>query len=80
MDVEQMLSSRFTCAKCGGNGARVKKVAMTGTGISRLLDLEHNQYAFASCERCGFTEVYDLQIMKGSLGQGMNILDLIFGS
>ncbi len=80
MDVEQTLSSRFTCPKCGSTGAKVDKLAMTGTGISRLLDLEHHQYAFASCERCGFTEVYNLAIMKGALGQGMNILDLLFGS
>ena len=80
MDVEQALSSKFSCPKCGNVGARVKKLAMTGTGLSRLFDLEHNQYAFASCERCGFTEAYDLEILKGSVGQGMNILDVLFGS
>jgi uncharacterized protein len=80
VDTQQMLASRFICAKCGASGAHVKKVAMTGTGFSRLLDFQHNRYAFASCERCGFTEVYDLRILEGSLGQGMNILDLLFGS
>lgn len=79
MDAERMLAERFVCAKCGGNGAKVKKLAMTGTGLSRLFDLQYNHYAFASCQSCGFTEVYDLRTLEGRMGQGMNILDVLFG-
>lgn len=79
MDAERMLTDRFVCSKCGGNGARVKKLAMSGTGLSRLMDLQYNKYAFASCVACGYTEVYDLRILSGKLGQGMDILDVLFG-
>lgn len=79
MDVERLLTERFVCAKCGGNGAKVKKLAMTGVGLSRLLDLQHNRYLFASCQICGYTEVYDLRVLEGKIGQGMNVLDFLFG-
>lgn len=79
MDAQSLLAQRFVCAKCGGNGAKVRKLAMTGTGLSRLFDLQYNHFAFASCELCGFTEVYDLKTLEGRMGQGMNILDVLFG-
>lgn len=79
MDAEKILAERFVCAKCGASGAKVKKLAMTGTGLSRLLDLQYNHFAFASCQQCGFTEVYDLKTLSGRMGQGMNILDVLFG-
>lgn len=79
-DVKKELATRFVCSKCHSQGARVKSVAMTGTGLSRLLDFQHNQYVFVSCERCGFTEVYDDGILSNASHSGMNILDLLFGS
>ena len=79
MDAERLLAERFKCAKCGSYGARVRKLAMTGTGLSRLFNLQYNHFAFVSCEQCGFTEVYDLKILSGKMGRGMNILDVLFG-
>ena len=58
--IEGEIESRFVCAKCRSTGAEVKSLAMSGTGLSRLLDLQHNRYVFASCINCGFTEVYNL--------------------
>jgi len=78
-DVEKEIESRFICVKCRSNGARVKSLAMTGTGLSRLLDLQHNRFTFASCNNCGYTEVYDLDTLRGGKDKVGNILDLIFG-
>ena len=77
-DIEKEIESRFVCAKCRSNGAEVKSLAMTGTGISRLLDIQHNRYIFASCNNCEYTEVYNLDILKGSKDRVGNILEVIF--
>lgn len=77
-DIEKEIESRFVCTKCRSNGARVKSLAMTGTGISRILDFQHNRYIFASCNNCGYTEVYNLDTLSGGKDKVGNILDLIF--
>ncbi|MFC2004595.1 zinc ribbon domain-containing protein [Chloroflexota bacterium] len=77
-NIEKEIESRFNCAKCHSSGAKVKSLAMTGTGISRFLDIQHNQYIFASCNNCGYTEVYNLDILSGSKDKVGNILDVIF--
>ena len=75
-DFEDGISKRFICPKCRRTGARVRSVAMTGTGLSRLFDLQHNRFVFASCGSCGFTEVYDKNVVGGN---AMNVLDILFG-
>ena len=77
-DIEKEIESRFICGKCRSSGAEVKSLAMTGTGISRFLDIQHNRYIFASCKNCGYTEVYNLDILKGNKDNVGNILDIIF--
>jgi predicted nucleic-acid-binding Zn-ribbon protein len=78
-DIEKEMESRFVCAKCHSSGAKVKSLAMTGTGISRFLDFQHNRYVFASCNNYGYSEVYNLDTLKGSKDKAGNILDIIFG-
>ncbi len=78
-NIEKEIESRFVCAKCHSTGAEVKSLAMSGTGLSKLLDIQHNRYVFASCENCGFTEVYNLDILAGKRDDALNILDVIFG-
>ncbi len=77
-DIEKEIESRFVCAKCHSTGATVKSLAMTGTGISKLFDIQHNRYTFASCNNCGYTDVYNLDILKGKKDKVGNILDIIF--
>ncbi len=77
-DIEKEIESRFVCAKCHSTGATVKSLAMTGTGISKLFDIQHNRYTFASCNNCGYTDVYNLDILKGRKDKVGNILDIIF--
>ena len=76
-NIEKEIESRFACAKCRSTG-RGKDLAMSGTGLSKLLDIQHNRYVFASCKNCGFTEVYNLDILAGKRDDALNILDVIF--
>jgi hypothetical protein len=77
--IEQEIRARFKCAKCGNTDCYTKELAMTGTGLSKMFDIQNNYYMFVSCTHCGFTEVYNSNVLKGHRGQLSNILDLLFG-
>ncbi|CAM3797625.1 zinc ribbon domain-containing protein [Mesobacillus zeae] len=62
------------CMKCGSTDAGQKEVAMTGTGLSKLFDVQTNQFIVVYCKDCGYSEFYNKQASKAS-----NILDLFFG-
>jgi uncharacterized protein len=62
------------CIKCGGQSVGQKEVAMTGTGLSKLLDVQHNRFVVVYCKSCGYSEFYNKEASKAS-----NILDLFFG-
>ncbi|WP_163537819.1 zinc ribbon domain-containing protein [Gracilibacillus sp. YIM 98692] len=62
------------CVKCGSTNAAQKEVAMTGTGLSKMFDLQHNQFVVVYCEDCGYSEFYNKNASKAS-----NIIDLFFG-
>ena len=62
------------CMKCGSKDASQKEVAMTGTGLSKMFDIQHNQFIVVSCNNCGYSEFYNKKSSTAS-----NILDLFFG-
>jgi uncharacterized protein len=62
------------CLKCGSRDTGQKEVAMTGTGLSKLLDVQHNTFIVIFCKNCGYSEFYNKKSSKAS-----NILDLFFG-
>ncbi len=72
------LARRFVCAKCKNTGASVKRFAATGTGLSKLLNIQHNTFIAVSCSTCGYTEIYNPEILEGKAMVG-SILDIIFG-
>lgn len=81
MDWEKKFAEDFECDKCGHRGARVNKASMSGTGLTRFFDVQSLKYLFVSCENCGYTEVYNLKVLKGK-GEGFSagdVADLLFG-
>jgi hypothetical protein len=78
MSLDQELARRFVCAKCRSEGAHVKRIAATGTGLSRLFDIQHNKFIALSCANCGYTELYNARVLERK-GVGMDVLDLLFG-
>ena len=74
--VEDHLAQVFICGKCRQQGAHVERLAMSGTGISRLFEVQPYRYAFASCSNFGYTEVYNLRTLEGKddLGSFLEIL------
>jgi len=62
---EDILAREFVCARCHQVGAHVERLSMSGTGISRLFEVQPYRYAFVSCKNCGYTEVYNLRMLDG---------------
>ena len=73
---DDLLAKEFVCARCDHRGGRVERLAMSGTGVSRFLEIQHHRYAFVSCINCGYTEVYNLRTLEGKddLGTFLEIL------
>lgn len=74
--VDDLLAQKFVCSKCKERGAHTERLAMSGTGLSRLFEVQHHRYAFVSCNNCGYTEVYNLRTIEGkdNLGTFLEIL------
>jgi predicted nucleic-acid-binding Zn-ribbon protein len=80
MNIESVIQDKYKCVKCNGTSCLIKEVAMTGTGLSKMFDIQHNHFLFVSCENCGYVEVYNPRILEGkSRGQLGTIMDVLFG-
>ena len=62
------------CMKCGHTEVEEGTVSMTGSGLSKMFDLQHNNFKTITCKNCGYTEFY-----KQGTDASMNLLDLFFG-
>lgn len=76
-NVKDQIEQQFLCPKCHSRGAVVENLSMSGTGLSRLFEMQPYRYAFVSCRNCGFTEVYNLHILEGADNLG-SLLDVLF--
>ncbi len=75
--IEDDLAGAFVCSKCLHSGGHVEHLAMSGTGLSRLFEIQAYRYAFVSCKNCGYTEIFSLNILKGKDNLG-TIFEVIF--
>lgn len=62
------------CIKCGSTKAGKKEVAMTGTGLSKLFDVQKNHFVVVYCKECGYSEFYNRDSSMAS-----NVIDFFFG-
>lgn len=74
---EDLLSREFVCSRCNQQGAHVERLSMSGTGISRLFEVQPYRYAFVSCQNCGYTEVFNLRMLEGKDDLG-TFIDVLF--
>ena len=68
-----MKKRKYTCDKCAGTRYESGEIRTTGSGISRLLNLQHKRFATVSCTDCGYTEIYRMA-GGGTVG---NIFDIL---
>jgi len=62
------------CLKCGSTDAKSEDVAMTGTGLSKIFDVQNNQFTVVSCNNCGYSEFYKKDSTTAS-----NVIDFFLG-
>ena len=73
---DNQLARTFQCTNCRSHGGRVKRIATTGAGFSRLLDLQLNELIIVSCTFCGVVQIYDPEIVD-KVSTGWPIIDLL---
>ena len=78
MKIDEMVRSKFVCPKCKTGDATTKRFSATGTGFSKFFDIQHNQFITVSCTNCGYTEMYNPEVMEKKSNIS-NVLDFIFG-
>ena len=62
----------YTCLKCGHHQYTTDEISTTGTGLTKLFDIQNRQFTAISCQHCYYTELY-----KGSSDDVLNMLDLL---
>ncbi|MFC1757198.1 zinc ribbon domain-containing protein [Planctomycetota bacterium] len=76
--LEDEISDRFKCSKCAHGIPRTKRIATTGTGLTKLMDVQQNRFLVVSCTNCGYSELYDANVLGARSGIS-DILDFLFG-
>jgi hypothetical protein len=60
------------CPKCGHTETTTDEIATSGTGLTKMFDVQNRSFTVVSCADCGYSELYRGQ----SSG---NVVDLFFG-
>ena len=62
------------CPKCGHGDASVGSISTTGSGLSKMFDVQTNKFRTVTCTNCGYTELY-----KDVGSSGSDLVDVFFG-
>ena len=46
------------CPKCGGTEAETDEIATSGTGLTKMFDVQNRSFLVVSCADCGYSELY----------------------
>ncbi|WP_245640244.1 zinc ribbon domain-containing protein [Paenibacillus dakarensis] len=80
LSIEEQIENRFKCAACGGQECDIQEVAMSGPGLSKILDIDYKHYLYVSCMTCGIVVVYNPDILRGHKSGVLSTgLDILFG-
>jgi len=64
----------YGCPKCGHGNATTSSISTTGSGLSKMFDIQTNRFETVTCEGCGYTELY-----KDVGNRGSDVVDVFFG-
>ncbi|QWC19882.1 zinc ribbon domain-containing protein [Halorubrum sp. 2020YC2] len=46
------------CPKCGGTETETDEIATSGTGLTKMFDVQNRKFLVVSCADCGYSELY----------------------
>ncbi|WP_435073129.1 zinc ribbon domain-containing protein [Halorubrum sp. HHNYT27] len=49
---------RDGCPKCGGEETETDEIATSGSGLTKLFDVQNRTFVVVSCADCGYSELY----------------------
>ena len=52
------MSEEKGCVKCGHTEIEEGTLSATGSGLSKMFDIQHNNFKTITCTNCGYTEFY----------------------
>jgi predicted nucleic-acid-binding Zn-ribbon protein len=59
LDLASNIANKFECSKCKHKECEIDEIAMTGAGLSKLLNIQYHHFLYVSCLQCGFVEIYN---------------------
>ncbi len=65
------MSGNWECPKCGCKQYDTDKIATTGSGLSKIFDVQNRKFTAVICTNCTYTEFYRSE--TNTLG---NVFDL----
>jgi predicted nucleic-acid-binding Zn-ribbon protein len=68
-----MNQKSYTCPKCGGRKADLDEIRTTGSGFTKLFNIQNRRFTTVICSQCGFTEFYSGRKSSGA----SNVLDFL---
>ena len=48
----------YSCEKCKNSSYEQGKISTTGSGLSKFLNMQSNNFTTISCTKCGYTEIF----------------------
>ncbi len=69
-----MMEDTKGCIKCGNTEIEEGTLSATGSGLSKVFDVQHNNFTTITCSKCGYTEFY-----KKDKNRTTDMIDLFFG-
>ena len=60
------------CPKCDHTETEIDEISTTGSGLSKMFDIQNRSFMVVSCTNCGYSELY-----KGQ--SSGNMVDLFLG-
>jgi len=67
-------STESGCPKCGHNEVEVGSMSATGSGLSKMFDIQTNKFKTVTCAGCGYTELY-----RDVGSTSSDLVDIFFG-
>lgn len=71
---DQPQQQQYVCPKCGNTTYNSSQFQATGGNFAKIFDVQNKKFTTISCNRCGFTELY-----QSESSSGWNVLDFLLG-
>ena len=55
---------KYTCPKCGSRRYKVSEIRVAYNTFTQIFDLQAAKYTAVICEKCRFTEFYNVPVKK----------------